>query len=218
MRGAKRCWIIFAALAGASEAQSHEVRPSIANVVVTGSSVELEIETSIEALVAEIDLSQVADTDEADGADLYDALRLLPPGDLEARFRAYWPSMRSNLRILGPDGAEATPELTSVRAPEVGDAASPRESVLAITAETAAPVRIGWSAAYGDLILRQQQAPEDRRFTGLVSPGALSPPIASADRGFGGAPLWALLAVGAAAVVAMWRVAKRRTAGGAGAP
>ena len=56
--------------------QAHELRPAVANVVITETEVEIKLLVTIETILAGIDLTQVRDTDEAPEAKFYDLLRV----------------------------------------------------------------------------------------------------------------------------------------------
>ncbi|WP_432256201.1 HupE/UreJ family protein [Limimaricola sp. AA108-03] len=166
--------IFWAALATA-----HEVLPAIADMERRGDRLDFVVETPLEGFVAGIDLGEVADTDAAPEAEAesYDALRALDPEEMEARFRAFWPEMAAGIDIL-VDGARVAPELEAVEVPAPGDVSLPRSALLRFSAPLAAEaqtVQIGWDAAYGTLVLRQQgvEAPYD----GYLEGGALSDPI-----------------------------------------
>ena len=57
--------------------QAHELRPAIADVLVTQTEVQIKLLVTVETLLADIDLTQVTDTDEAPEAKKYDQLRSL---------------------------------------------------------------------------------------------------------------------------------------------
>jgi len=64
--------------------QAHELRPAVANVVITETEVELKLLVTIETILAGIDLTQVRDTDEAPEAKFYDRLRSLSADELSS--------------------------------------------------------------------------------------------------------------------------------------
>ena len=60
------------------QASAHELRPAVAEVSVNEDRIEISLRLAVETLLAGIDQSQVADTDEAPEAEVYDRLRGLP--------------------------------------------------------------------------------------------------------------------------------------------
>ena len=74
------CWAIWSNLAVA-----HEVVPTIADLTVTDGAVRLDVRVNVEAQLSGIDLDAVADTDNAENAGDYDALRALSGAEVEAR-------------------------------------------------------------------------------------------------------------------------------------
>ena len=65
-------------LSSPGQARAHELRPAVAEVSVSEDRIEISLRLAVETLLAGIDQSQVADTDEAPEAEVYDRLRGLP--------------------------------------------------------------------------------------------------------------------------------------------
>ena len=165
--------IILFALTPAS---AHEVRPAVADVSVDAERVEILVRLSAEGLLAGINLSEVEDTDEAPEAAEYDALRLLSPEDLMARFEAAWPSLQDGFQV-NSDGAVAV-ELMSVEIAPVGDPELPRDSAVLLSGALPAgdaPVTFGWLAAYGPLVVRQGEG--ENAYSAYLTNGAISAPL-----------------------------------------
>ena len=74
-------------------AQSHEVLPSIADITLDRKSINVEMRLTAEALLADIDLQAVSDTNGDKNEQEYYRLRLLEPEQLEIIFRQYWPEL-----------------------------------------------------------------------------------------------------------------------------
>ncbi|WP_334062028.1 HupE/UreJ family protein [Limimaricola cinnabarinus] len=158
-------------------AAAHEVLPAIADMEREGDRLAFTVEAPLEGYVAGIDLGAVEDTDAAPEAETYDALRALDAEAMEARFRAFWPEMAERIEIL-VDGARVTPEIDGVEVPGGIDPSLPRPATLRFHAplpEGAETMQLGWDAAFGTLVLRQQgvEAPYD----GYLEAGALSDSI-----------------------------------------
>ncbi|KAJ57147.1 hypothetical protein ACMU_01245 [Actibacterium mucosum KCTC 23349] len=156
-------------------ASAHEVRPAIADVLVTDMAVEIELEFAAEGLLSGIDLGSVSDTNEAPQADRYDALRQQKPDALEAAFRAAWPDLAPGL-ILKVGDTNLIADIVTMNVPEVGDVELPRDSrmvVLAVLPEGEQGVQVGWLPEYGPLIVRQSGAGDDL-YAGYLPAGELS--------------------------------------------
>ena len=165
-------WITFA-----SAARAHEVLPAIADMTTEGDRLTFSVRLSVEGLIAGIDLGTVTDTNEAPQAASYDALRALPPEELQTRFTAFWPEMARNIRVLSSNDPLPL-SLDLMTADPTGDPEFPRLSTLSFSAALPAgtqAVQVGWASEYGALVLRQMgvEAP----FDGYIEAGALSDPI-----------------------------------------
>ena len=76
-------------------------------------------------------------------------------------------------------GSGSRRELIGATIPEIGDFELARTSTITIAAdlpEGDAPVRFGWAALYGDLVVRQAGGGEDA-YTAFLSDGDLSEPL-----------------------------------------
>ena len=163
----------------APRASAHEVFPAIAEIEVQGDSLHLAIEVTLEALMADIDLSAYEDTNAAPNAADYDALRALPPEDLAARLPAFLPVFLGNVQFQ-IDGAGAVLAFSHPEIRDPGDVELQRQSVLHFTAPLptgAQSAALGWAKSYGTLVVRQVGEIEDP-FTATVSGGALAGPFA----------------------------------------
>lgn len=159
-------------------AVAHEIRPAIADVTVGADQLELALELTLESLVSGIDLQGIDDTNAAPLADRYDALRALPPADLEAALRDAWPDLRQEFLLRAGDLA-LTPEIAAVTIPEVGELSLPRDATLRLTAALPAnddPVTVGWAARNGPIVLRQVDAGDDA-YSALLEDGQISQPL-----------------------------------------
>lgn len=170
-------WCLSAPAPGA-----HEIRPAISDVSVSADSLRMEIVLTLEPMIAGIDLEGLDDTDNAPQAGRYDALRALPPDELQAEFRADWSQIAPNFLLRAGDTPLA-PEIVSLEVPPVGDLSLPRDSRLTITAALppgGSPVTIGWDAAYGPLVVRQS-AGGDNAYSALLDGGTISEPLPRAS-------------------------------------
>jgi hypothetical protein len=156
-----------AAATGPHGVAAHEVRPAITDVAVSD-PVRIAVALNAAAILAGIDLSAVADTDDAAQSERYDA-----PHALAARIEAAFPDFAAGLPL---DGVGA-PRLVSVDVAGVADDALPRVTrvVMDVPPEAPAP-SIGWSAPHSDLILRRPDAASGG-FAALLSGDEVPPPL-----------------------------------------
>ena len=80
-----------------SQASAHEVRPAIADMVMEEQTILFEIDLNIEGILSGIDLSSVNDTNDAENAANYDALRGLSALDIEAKAQEAWPDIAEKI-------------------------------------------------------------------------------------------------------------------------
>ena len=165
-------------IATALPARAHEVLPAIADMTLEGDQLAFDVRLNIESFIAGIDLTTVEDTDEAPQAADYDAFRAMEPAALTAEFDAFWPQMQERVTVL-VDGQAVTIENPEITVGAVGNVDAVRETELSFTAAVpagATDVQVGWDAAFGALVLRQQgvEAPYD----GYLEAGAMTDPIA----------------------------------------
>jgi hypothetical protein len=161
----------------AGPSHAHEVVPAIADLTVADGKVTLSIKAPVEGFISGIDLTAVADTNASPQAQDYDALRALPPAEIEARFRAFWPDMAKRLR-LAVDDMPLQPELTAVEITDMPDVALARPALFTITASVpdgAQNLKVGWDKAFGALVLRQQGV--EKPYTRMLEAGADSDAI-----------------------------------------
>lgn len=168
--------------------RAHEVEPAILRMEQAGAELRFELRMALENVVAGVDLSEVTNSNDAPQADLYDALRALPPGELEARFAETWPAMADAIRIEDPSGGRLEPELGAVTIPDMGNPELLRLSDVRFTAVIPAgteSVRFSWAPALGPVVLRQEGVAEP--YDGFLQGGVASPaiPLESAGGGAG---------------------------------
>ncbi|MGO4916889.1 HupE/UreJ family protein [Pseudogemmobacter sp. W21_MBD1_M6] len=178
---------MFVIAATAFAAAAHEVRPAIADLMIEGQSLTLDLQLNVEAFVAGINLTDVTDTNEAAQAKDYDSLRAKDPEAMEADFRRFWPQMQAGLNIMvGPE--RIIPDLTAVVIGDIGDIDLPRDSHISMTAILPANdegVTVGWDRSFGPLVLRQTGAAETA-YTGYLTDGqssAVIPRTGTANEG-----------------------------------
>ena len=163
--------------------QAHEVKPTIADLTVAEGRAVLALEINLEALLAGIDLDTVEDTDNAENAGDYDALRSLPAARIAARAPELLPNWNS-LPLLSVNGAAVPLESVMIEVPEGIDAELPRDSLWRLEAAVSAgaeQVQVTWPDGAGALVLRQQGVEEPA--TLYLEGGLASEPILLAGGG-----------------------------------
>ncbi|MEQ3709350.1 HupE/UreJ family protein [Tateyamaria sp.] len=178
-----RLWGVMSslwALLCVSMASAHEVVPTIADLTVADGSVTFEMRVNIEAQLSGINLDEVEDTDEAENANDYDALRALSNADITARapdLIRTWDATP----LLSAGGVQLMLTLDRVVVPDVTDGELPRISDLVVVAtlpEGVSAIEVTWPEGAGDLVVRQQGV--DEPYTGLIDGGGTSGPISLA--------------------------------------
>ena len=170
--------MVLACLTLASPLRAHEVLPSITDMTQDGSTLVFDMRLNVESFLAGIDQAAVADTDAAAQAATYDELHAMPPAELDARFRDFWPEMAANITV-SVDETDLPLTLTAVTVPDTVDPEVARLSSIQFTAPLPAgadAVQVGWIRPYGSLVIRQMGV--DEPYDGFLEAGAISDPIA----------------------------------------
>ena len=165
-------------LIGAANIHAHEIRPAIADVTVSGNTVDIEIRLTLESLVAGLDLTELQDTNASPLADRYDALRALSPELLETAFREIWPQIRGGF-LLSAGTAALAPQITGVEVEPIGDIELSRESIVRLIAQLPdddSAITVGWQASFGPLVVRQVLESGDG-YSGYLTNGEISEPM-----------------------------------------
>lgn len=162
----------------APQAPAHEIDPAISDISVTPDRVTIDIQLSLESILSEMDLASITETTQAPQVGLYDQYRALGPDALRAALDDFWPRMARRI-VIEVEGERIVPDLVGVSIPDVGNFELARTSTITLAAdlpEGEAPVRFGWAALYGDLVVRQMGGGEDA-YTAFLSDGDLSEPL-----------------------------------------
>ena len=162
----------FASLAG--QARAHELRPAVAEVSVREDRIEIALRLAVETLLAGIDQSQIADTDEAPEAEVYDQLRGLPDQTLAQMVEMRFADISRGILIEGAGPMR----LTSVDVIAEPDLELPRDTVVTMSAELpagTAPVSLGWAEENGGLVVRHGEGPN--AYAAFLQGGEVSAPL-----------------------------------------
>ena len=154
--------------------QAHELRPAVAEVLVTKSQIKIKLLTTVETLLAGIDLSQVTDTDVAPEAEVYDQLRSLSDFALAQLVKREWTNLEKGMLIDGADRFV----LQSVKVVEEKNIDLPRETMIEMVAKLTpgtGPVSFGWISKNGGLVVRNGTG--DNAYAAFLEDGELSIPF-----------------------------------------
>lgn len=167
----KAIWALCASFLWITAAAAHELRPAIGDLEVTDGQVQMTLTLNGEAIVADVSLEGIENTDALDASDEVDRLRALEPDALRAELEPRMPEFVDSLEVrAGGDPVSLT--VTDITVDEVGNTDLPRDTVLQITGplpEGAETISLTWPAAYGALVLRQQGV--DEPYTGYLEGG-----------------------------------------------
>lgn len=157
---------------------AHEVQPSVASLSMEDGRARLDLRLNAEALLAGLDLDGVTNTDETDGSDAYDQLRLQEPEVIAARLRAAWESLAPGMALTEAQGAPIPMEITDIEASEIGDSTLARPTRVQLEGalpQGTAAVRFHWGDGQGPLALRHVGV--EGGYAGYLTGGETSPPI-----------------------------------------
>lgn len=155
---------------------AHETEPMVADVDVSADEVEIQLRTSLEPLIAGVDLSLYTNTNDAPEAAETDRLRALSPDELGAALGAAWPTLREKMTLTA--STPLVPRITGLRVEDVADVELRREAVVKLTAalpEDDSPVTLSVAPDWGGLIVRQGDA--ETGYTAYLTGGASTEPM-----------------------------------------
>lgn len=181
-----RVLLILSSLGGlGGGAAAHEVLPAVADLYAENGVVRFEVRLNLEALLAGIDLDGLINTDEAVGAQAYDALRAQPGPEIAAQAGRIVRDWNAQPLLL----AEGAPVLLRLESAVTEEARNPqiaRVTTIRLTGALprgAKTVTVAWPQGSGALILRQKGVEDP--YTGYLGGGSNTPDI---DLKGGGAP------------------------------
>jgi len=136
--------------------KGHEMSPSILELTINPNLVQLKIRFSVEAMLAEIDLSEISDTNLSANADKYDDLRTFAPNEIKNIFYEKWPNLSKNIQLI-QSGRVIQLDYLDLNVPDVGNTDLTRISHLYLEAkiEKDEPIIFSWSSNFGPIVVRQ---------------------------------------------------------------
>ena len=138
---------------------AHEVIPNIADIRIDGKTITVDLRLNVEAYLAEINLAELSNTDEAEESGTYKNLRALASDELTARFEKNWADFTQliavkTVSLKGLDGFE----FKSLRVNDDPNLDLPRLSNLSFNIVSSDLIRdasIRFDETLGTTILRQ---------------------------------------------------------------
>lgn len=164
-------------LSAPSAAQAHRLRPAVVTITLNPDrTYVVTIQLNMEAVLAGIG-PEHQDTSESPNAATYDALREMPPTQLQARISAFADRYLAGVGLL-IDGRPLRPRLVDASVPEVGDPARERLTTLTLAGESppgAATLTWTYASELGSSAVRILRAGEETMQTAFLNPGETSP-------------------------------------------
>ena len=156
--------------------KAHEMSPSILDLTINPNLVHLKIRFSVEAMLAEIDLSEISDTNLSENADKYDDLRTFNPNEIKHIFNKKWPNLSKDIQLI-QSGRVIQLDYLDLTVPDVGNTELTRISHLYLEAkvEKDEPLVFSWSSNFGPIVVRQMGV--ENGITQFLSNGEESDPI-----------------------------------------
>ena len=150
--------------------------PSILDLTINPNFVQLKIRFSIEAMLAEIDLSEIIDTNLSENAEKYDDLRTFKPNEIKHIFNKKWPNLSKDIQLI-QSGRVIQLDYVDLTIPDVGNTELTRISHLYLEAkvEKDEPITFSWSSNFGPIVVRQMGVTNG--LTQFLSNGEASDPI-----------------------------------------
>jgi len=159
------------------QVNAHEIQPAIVSISADGDQLKIEVELSLEAVLAGVDLAEIANTQESENEDDYNRLRALSVAELEAYARDNWRGIQDKI-FLSFNDKKTKVNLNSIDITPQTNVELARLSVLKMAADIpfdARTFQFGWSSELGLMVLRRTDL--ENGFAGYVEPGDLSPPL-----------------------------------------
>jgi hydrogenase/urease accessory protein HupE len=144
--------------------RAHEITPTIIEMeVLPDNSLEMRIDTNLEALISEIG-TEHADTDNAPTADQYNQLRALSTAELSTKAAPFVTKLFNQITLATTDGPVAKSLLSSdLAVNDQADIGLARQSLVTyrLTVEATSPeITFSWPEAYGDAVVRLSEQGE----------------------------------------------------------
>ena len=152
----------------ASEPSAHELRPSVATLVVDENPLTLTMNVNLEALMARIG-PEHSNTQTSPNAERYERLRRMRPDALRRVFRDFEAELLSGVELKA-DGEPTVLTVKDAAIPPIGDPELPRITHLVLSAPVVVPPReVAWRfhEAFGASVFRLVKSGEEAPFSAL---------------------------------------------------
>ena len=136
--------------------KAHEISPSILDLSISSNAVQLKIRLSVEAILADVNLSETDNTNFSQNSFKYDELRSLNPDEIKNYFDTRWPEL-AQLIQLNQSGRGLELNFSELSVPDVGNLELTRISHLYINSELKSndPISFSWDPKFGPIVVRQ---------------------------------------------------------------
>ncbi len=158
--------------------KSHEIRPAIADFIIYDDIATIFFNINAEAVLADIDISQYDDSDEAPEVDEYDYFRSFSHEDLESIIIDEWETFSKKIKINSNDKLLSL-NLIEVNVDSESDIEIPRDTILKVQTLIDSSFVINFDKSFGSVVVRQFEdyTKENVIFAEFLQPGEISPPL-----------------------------------------
>jgi len=169
----------FMAALFSSNANAHEVRPAIVQLLLQeNSSYQIEIQLNLEAIIAEIG-PEHSDTSESSNAGKYNTLRSMSASELDKEFGRFKSRFLSGINLNSNQG-RLYPTLLDVQIPAVGDVELARDTIVILAGNIPAGTETltwSWNESFGANALRASSPSKPDLYSVYLQKGKRSDPI-----------------------------------------
>lgn len=136
--------------------KAHEISPSILDLSISSNVVQLKLRLSVEAILADVNLSETDNTNFSQNSFKYDELRSLNPEEIKNYFSNRWSDLAPLIQV-NQSGRALELNFSELSVPEIGNLELTRISHLYIEAElkTKDPISFSWDPKFGPVVVRQ---------------------------------------------------------------
>ena len=136
--------------------KAHEISPSILDLSISSNVVQLKLRLSVEAILADVNLSETDNTNFSQNSFKYDELRSLNPEEIKNYFSNRWSDLAPLIQV-NQSGRALELNFSELSVPEIGNLELTRISHLYIEAElkNEDPISFSWDPKFGPVVVRQ---------------------------------------------------------------
>jgi hypothetical protein len=171
--------ILFGFGFAAASVHAHEIRPAVVDIQLQADgSLEAEIRLNLEAVLAGIAGSH-QDSDDSEGAPVYNRLRSLTPSEMQREFALFQSEFLQGI-VLRADGIRLRLAVQGVSVPAIGDQQLARDSAITLSGALPAAARTltwEWDRRFGASVVRIDAGDGRELYTAYLQPGAVSDDI-----------------------------------------